>query len=250
MTALAEYETRVRALCLGDEPAPGSAAQLGDDEWRWFRYRRMVRRRLFDVVEHAFPRFEAAVGRQTLETLFDRFLEAGGPRSPFLRDVPGELLDWLVRTDAAGDVSTASMDLARYEWARLEASYAADGPIPEAGSELSMTALPVLLRAHRLLGLSHAVQRTDSEGLAPEPTFLCVYRDPATSEVKTLELSPAAHALLERLARGDTTLASAIESAAARVGAPLDRGFLEATSAVLADFVERGLLLAAVPGAS
>jgi hypothetical protein len=204
----------------------------------------MVRRRLFDVTAHAFPRFEGALGRHQFEALFDRFLEAGGPGSPFVRDAPGEFLASLEASEAVKGVPASSMDLARYEWAHLATSYAADGPRAENSSDLHMAGVPALLHARRLLALSYPVHRIDRDApLEPEATFLCVYRDPETHEVKTLELSFAAYALLQQIELGECALKMAIEKAAARVGATLDRPFLEATSAVIADFVERGLLM-------
>lgn len=242
-SALTDYEQRVRALCLGDEPAPDVVAPLGDGSWRWCRYRDMVRRRLLDVVEQALPRFEAAIGKDGLIRLFDRFLEGGGSASPFIRDVPGELLAWLDSSGTASELPASALDLARYEWARQSTGHEADGPAPN-GTELDMSRPAALLYAHRLLALSHPAHR-DEGSASQEKTFLCLYRDPSTHDVKTLELTAAAHALLEELG-ADRPLSSAISRAAERVGAPLDRAFLEATSAVIADFVDRGLLVGGI----
>jgi hypothetical protein len=240
MPRLADHEARVRALCLREEPGPGELSPLGDDGWRWLRYREMVRRRLLDVLEHAFPRFRAALGEAPFVSLFDGFLGAGGPASPFFRDVPGELLGWL--ESARGDVPEGAMDLARYEWALQATSYAEDGTTLPSAGELDMARPVALLRAHRLLALAHAVHRDGVVPPFPETsTHLCVYRDPETHEVRTLELSPAAFALIDELAAA-RPLTVAIEAAARRAGAPLDRGFLEATSAVLSDLVARGLI--------
>jgi len=74
MPALADYQERVKTVCLGPEPATEAVASLGDEAWRWHRYRTMVRRRLLGVVEHALPRFVAAVGVEQVALLFDRFL--------------------------------------------------------------------------------------------------------------------------------------------------------------------------------
>ena len=88
----------------------------------------------------------------------------------------------------------------------------------------------------RLLSLAHAVHRDDpSSGAAtPVPTFLCVYRDESTYDVRTLELTSTAHALIDILQAGNRTLFGAIEESATREGVPVDAAFLEATSVLLA----------------
>ena len=51
-----------------------------------------------------------------------------GPRSPYIRDVPGEFSTWLERADdVAGGLPEDALDLLRFEWALRAVSYAEDG---------------------------------------------------------------------------------------------------------------------------
>ena len=73
--------------------------------------------------------------------------------------------------------------------------------------------------------------------------------DPRTHDVRTLELTAVTGALLDEIARGPRPLADVVRSAARRYDAAVDARFLDALSAVLADFLERGLLLGSLaPG--
>lgn len=122
--------------------------------------------------------------------------------------------------------------------------------MPPAGSiiDFRMDLPAVVTAAHRLLWLQYRVHgsgaRADGEAsMQRDPVVLCVYRDPRSFEVHTLELSPIAGALLSELARVERPLVDVIRSVAHDHGAVLDGAFVEALSAVLADWVERGLIL-------
>jgi hypothetical protein len=80
---------------------------------------------------------------------------------------------------------------------------------------------------------------------AREPTALLVYRD-AEHEVRYLELSPLAAAILERLLAG-STLREAVLGGCGVLGHPVDGPVLEGTAALLADLGGRGALLGAAP---
>ncbi len=104
----------------------------------------------------------------------------------------------------------------------------------------------ILSPAHRALCLDHAVHRGapgESGFGCPESVALCLYRDPKTFEVHTLELSPITGALVRELERSSEPLVRVIAAVAERHGAVVDQVFLTALSQVLADFLERGLLL-------
>src|SRR5262249_18055576 len=162
--------------------------------------------------------------------------------SPFIRDVPGELLAFLCARQGAFDLPLHAVELGRLEWAEREVLYAeddvaADGP-------LAMSQPVALTRAHRLLASRHAVHEFDAdEPRAPvvRASFYCVYRDPDSHEAKVLTLSAAAHALLEELS-ADVSLEDAIRCAAGRTDAALDRAFMESLSDLLADLSVRGVV--------
>jgi hypothetical protein len=73
------------------------------------------------------------------------------------------------------------------------------------------------------------------------PTVLFAYRDPE-HEVRYLELTPAAAAILEALF-GGATLRDAMMNASSSLGLSLDGSMLEGAARLLSDLEERGALL-------
>lgn len=245
MSALSDYESRVRELCLARAPDPHDVDTLGGESWRWLRYRRMVRRRFEETLEHQFPRAFAGIGRETFLSIVERFLATSPPRAPVLRDVGGEFSDFFLSATFFALPSYAR-DLVRLDWAERSVGYELDDDASDGVVELVMDRPAVLCRAHRLLRLVHAVHRWDSSAEAPpraEPAALCVYRERDTHEVRLLEMSGAGMALLEEIARGERTLVDAIRTAAERSDGALDLDFARATGALLVELTSRGLLL-------
>ena len=206
----------------------------------------MVRRRIHDVLEQAFPRTAALLGEASFAELEQRFFESGSLASPSLRDVPGEFVEWLrgARADEPDLVPLAVFEISTLEAAERAVAMAPDDPAEEL-APLAMDAPAVLTRAMRLLALTHAVHRSEpalGREIPREPTWLCVYRDPASLEVRTLELSAVAHALLEMLGRSPVPLAMAVRAAAESAGVPLDAGFVRALGEMLGDLSERRVL--------
>jgi len=245
VSALSDYEARVRELCLAAAPDPRDVDALGGESWRWLRYRRMVRRRFEETLEHQFPRSFAGIGEETFRAIVERFLAASPPRSPVLRDVGGEFSDFFLGATFFA-LPPYARDLVRLDWAERSVGYELDDDVGDRVVELVMDRPAVLCRAHRLLRLVHAVHRWDSNAEAPPraaPAALCVYRDRITHEVRLLEMSGAGMALVEEIARGERTLVDAIRAAAERTDGTLDLDFARATGALLAELTSRGLLL-------
>jgi hypothetical protein len=245
MLSLSDYAASVRDVCLEDEPDAERVRALGGDEWRWLRYRRMVRKRLGDTIRHAFPRLEAALGEGAFAALESGFFAARALASPFIRDVPGELLGWLEQSAAEGRVTLPdwALELGRLEWAERQVSYAEDDP-PGDLAELAMHLPVVLTLAHRLIAAEHAVHRAEpTNNRQPERrfTWLCVYREPGTHAVRVLETTAVTHALLGELARG-ASLFESISLAAERQRAAIDERFMTALAELLADLTERGVV--------
>ncbi len=242
MVSLRDYSRHLANLCLERDPGAGDLSALGGDAARWQRYRRMVRSRLADCVAAVFPRLRAAAGEACFDALVDAFFASRGLASPFIRDVPGELLAFLCLRVDAFELPPHAADLARLEWAERQVLYAED----DAGEmePLAMDRPVALTRAHRLLASRHAVHEFDADeprSPAARAVFYCVYRDPDAQEAKVLTLSAVAHALLDELS-ADVSLEEGIRRAAARTDAVLDRGFMESLSELLAELSARGVV--------
>jgi hypothetical protein len=180
---------------------------------------------------------------------FDRFLAERGPRTHYLRDVTRELLDFCepLWTDDAR-VPAYMMDLARHENVQIEVGAMQTRPQGTEPGELDLERPVRFVEATRLMRYGFAVHRLtesldDRSGPAEEPTALLVYRNPE-HEVRYLELTPLAAAILTRLLRGEP-LGGAVTGACRDGGATLDASVLEGTARLLADLGERGALLGA-----
>jgi hypothetical protein len=218
-------------------------------EWqRLGVYRRLMRHNLFEAIEIAIPRVVARLG-SVFGEYFDRFLAERGPRTHYLRDVTRELLDFcepLWRDDPR--VSSYMLDLARHENAQIEIGAMQTRPPDNVPTELTLEQPVVFIEAARLMRYGHAVHRLsdsldDRSEPSQQPTAILVYRNPE-HEVRYLELTPLAAAILERLLAGEA-LGAAITSACAASGSALDASVIEGTARLLADLAERGALLGA-----
>jgi hypothetical protein len=229
------------------ELPPGERAALAQQLVQLGVYRKLVRGTLREAIELAIPRTIARLG-SLFDEYFERFLAARGPRSHYLRDVTTELLAfcaplWLEDTR----VPRWAHDLSRHEALRIEIGAMPVGAAEQLG-ELSLDRALRFSEASRVVRYAFAVHRlSEDERDRREPeqaaTALFVYRSPE-HEVRYLELSAAAAAILERL-HGGQTLGLALREAAAALGVPLDDALLEGTARVLADLAERGALLGA-----
>jgi hypothetical protein len=254
------YQTKLRDLLLAETPLLADFSPLGGDPARWQAYRRMVRSRFYQVTAHGFERLIGVIGMERFHAMVDRFLDEAPPRSPYLRDVPGELVAFVEsawdRIHAAFALPAYALDLMRYEWAELDAGYSHEEVRPSDVVPLVMDQRAVLSPAHRLLQLDFAVHRcpwetpegvlgTDGDDglVAPGPISLCLYRDPKTHDVETLELTPVAFAILSGIEREHASLTDVVRNASREQNVEVDVAFVEALSALLADLIERGVLL-------
>jgi len=245
------YQRTLRDVLLADDPSPADFRSLGEEANGWRAYRRMVRSRFYQTIDHAFERLIGAIGVGTFHRVVDRFLAEDPPRSPYLRDLPGEFLRFVERTYSTLSSTHAlppyALDLMRYEWAELDTAYCHQEVHPADVVPLDMHRMAALSPAHRLLKLEYHVHQMGTDGSdAPaehSPVWLCLYRDRKTHDVETLELTPAAARMLAEIARQTAPLAEIVRSAAEGERLPVDVAFVEALSSLLADLTERGLLL-------
>ncbi|MCC6669386.1 MAG: putative DNA-binding domain-containing protein [Polyangiaceae bacterium] len=213
---------------------------------RLFVYRTLIRTTLREAVECAIPRTAHRLGA-VFDEYFARYLREVGPRSRFLRDVTTELLDFCAPLWAADRrVPPWAMDLARHEAVQVVVASELAGPGNANRQPLELE-LPVrFVEAVRLMRYDHAVHRLsdalqDRTPPVTEPTRLLVYRSPE-HDVRYLELTPLAAAILERLLAG-APLGAAVVEACRAAGTPLGESVRSGTATLLADLAERGALL-------
>jgi hypothetical protein len=215
-------------------------------------YRSLVRNGLSMVVLRMLPRtrarLNAACGGR-FDADFAAFVEEKGPATHYLRDVPFEFVEWVgPRWRSDPTVPAYIPDLASHELSFFEVASA--GPVNGAIGAAAEVALERPLAFHesvRLAQYAWAVHELSSrEDDTQEPTRrdvrLLAYRDPE-HQVRWLDLTPLAAAILGRLVAG-ATLAAAVEEACRESGvAPT--AVLEDVARLLADLGARGVLLGA-----
>ncbi len=214
-------------------------------------YRSLVQNGLNAVVARMLPRTRARMnaacgGRFDVDVA--RFLGEVGPRTHYLRDVPGEVLAWAEprwRDDSS--VPPYLPDLAVHELACF--GVAAAEPEPPAhrqpGGDVLLERPLVFTRSARRLRYSwtvHELPANEADTAPPEQrdVRLLAYRDDEHA-VRWLELSPLASSIVERLIKGEP-LGQAVERACAdHTTAPA--AVAEDVARLLADLAERGVLL-------
>jgi len=223
----------------------GERAAFEADLERWLVYRKLVRNTLRNAMALAIPRTMARLG-PLFDEYFERFLAEQGPRTHYLRDVTTELLDFcapLWRTDPR--VSPWSHDLARHEALEIIIASLGEPVVPHALGALDAERGLAFIEAARVVRYDFAVHRlpageADRSEPAREAVALFAYRD-GEHDVRYLELSPLAAALVERLLAGES-LKNALVSACAATGNEPAQA-LGGAATLLSDLATRGALL-------
>ena len=216
---------------------------------RLLLYRRRVRLGLDDAIRRELPRTAARMG-EAFQRWLDRFYDEELPRSHYLIDVAFELVEWAAPRWALDPALPPWIgDLARHELVAFEgaAEPGATPPArPDGGLDLDRPVLihpAVRLRRHRF-AVHRLLEDLDARDVPDErSTSLLAYRD-AEQDVRYLELTPMAAAIVERLLAGET-LRAAMVAASAALEVPLDTAVLEGSARLLTDLGERGVLLGA-----
>jgi hypothetical protein len=146
-----------------------------------------------------------------------------------------------------------ALDLARHEALDILVGSIADAPKPGVLPELDPDRGLAFSATARIARYDFAVHRASadpSDANAPEhaATALFVYRSPE-HDVRYLEVTPLAAAILEHLLTGQT-LRQALDRATRELGVPLDAAVLDGTARVLSDLAERGAVFGAREGGS
>ncbi len=208
-------------------------------------YRKLSRATISSVVENFLPRTIARLPAGSFEREFVAWMAGPGPRSPYLRDLPQEFVQWASpRWAATPEIATYLVDLARHELVEFTVATATAATAHQAGT-FSLQSVLQFVASSRLLDYDHRVHELPSDvddRTVPkaQATSLLVYRD-GENHVRYLELTPLARAVTGRLMAG-RTVQEAVITGAQEVGQALDPDVLGRMSLLLADFAERGLV--------
>jgi hypothetical protein len=243
--SLIDVQRAAVELCCGPEPSSEQVAALGDERV-WRLYRELIRKRLLGELRIALKRTYAAAGAEPFARAFEQHLREGPPRTRFFHALVAEFV-----RDAAprfrGDPALPPYlgDLAEYEAALWTVSDLDDRAPPQV-AEFAFDRPPVLAPAQRLLALRHAVHLAASggDGYQAGEVFLCVHRRPEEKKAKTWTLNVVTFAVMQHFSRSpEATVADAVQLVAHERGIAVDQTFLDGLCTVLADFIERGILL-------
>lgn len=214
-------------------------------------YRQLVRHNVVNVVATMLERTHARLDVH-LPGAFDEavsgFLAEHGPRTPHLRDVPGEFLAWAApRWRKDERVPAWLPEYAEIELVDFTMAVAPRPAPPPPLAEVTADRALVFGDPRVIVHLEWAVHLVPAGDLnaVPEkrPIHLLVYRD-AQHCTRYLDLTPLASVILERLFAG-CPLAQAMVEACESSGHALDDAVLAGAARLLADLGERGVLLGA-----
>jgi hypothetical protein len=241
--ALIDLQRRAVEVCFGPEPQPEQLAALGDARV-WRIYREAVRKRLRSELHFALKRTRAATGEAAFEAAYAAFLAGAPPRTRFFHAVVAAFAEHAApRFAADASVPAYAADLCAYEAALWTVS---DLPDLDAAApaEFAFDREPVLAPALRLIALRHPVHEAPVEGAyAAREVWLCVHRRPEEKKARTWTCNAVAFELLQRFTRGGETVAQAVQQVAARRAIAVDQAFVDGLCTVLADFIDRGVIL-------
>jgi hypothetical protein len=247
-TAESELRAGVRAFAEARGVDGEDADAIAASPPRLAVYRSLVQNGIKTVVGRVLPRTRAhleAAARGHFGADLARFLDEAGPRTHYLRDVPGEWVAWaLPRWRADPAVPPYVPDLALYEVTAFALASAPDDP-PVAPVPVALDRPLSLARSARLLRLAWRVHEPpeDDQATAPpaqEPAHLLGYRGPGHS-ASWLELTPFAAAIVDALLSAQS-LGDAVKSACRdHETAPAD--VTADVARLLADLAGRGIVL-------
>jgi hypothetical protein len=210
-------------------------------------YRSLVRNGLSAVVLRMLPRTRARLNAARAGR-FDgdlaAFVDEVGPRTHYLRDVPAELVAWATPAWRADPAVPAYLpDLAAHELAHFAVSGAAASAL--APGEIAVDRPLAFCGSARVERYAWAVHelRGDLDATdepARRDVCLLAHRDRA-HEVRWLELTPLAAAVVERLLAGEP-LGDAVTRACTEHGARSADVSVN-VARLLADLAERGVVL-------
>jgi len=227
--------------------AEPDARAMTRDFPRLLVYRRLVRGTLRGALRATIPRTLARLGEH-FEQYFAEFLRVSPPITRYLRDLTPQFLHFAFeRWSSDSNVPPYLGDLARHEALQVEVASLLALPKGHVPAELALDAGVEFIDAVRLEHYEWAVHLLPEDEFSRElptrgPVSLLVYRSPE-HEVRYLELTPFARALLSALLTERLSLHAALLGAAESVGTALDDELLTRAAKLLADLAERGALL-------
>lgn len=219
---------------------------------RFLVYRQLVHNRLRKTTRDFITRTVARLGQERFVVDFTAFMAQQAPRSPYLRDVPAEFVQWVgPRWLEDPGVSSYLFDLARHELLEYDVRNDPRGGEAPTGLPLALDRPLRFDSACRLLRYEHAVHRLsvdENDTQVPEAgvVHLLAYRD-GKHKVRYLELTQLAAAIVKRLSVDAMAVEPGLRAACDDLGVEVTDERLASAAQLLAELAERGVMLGAEP---
>ncbi|MDX2224179.1 MAG: DNA-binding domain-containing protein [Rhodospirillaceae bacterium] len=231
---LPELQRAFRDTVLGgaDRIVPFVAAHRGPLAGRIAVYRNTMQASLTDVLAAAYPVVRRIVGERFFATLARRYIAAHPPRVPQLSDYGADVADFIAAAEPLRALAYLP-DVARLEWARGEAYFAADAApldplaLAQVPAERVAQARFVAHPAARLIRSGYPIHRIWTVN---QPEVADVPAVDMTVAETALITRPARHVVTRRLGAGDAALTAALLAGAsladaAHAGEAAEPGF-------------------------
>ena len=238
--SLADLQAAFSRVCLLHEPPQGDLTTLRGDRHRWLVYRHMVRYRLVEMAGKALPRTLNEVGKERFGQVFERYLDAHGPHTRFIREVIPEFVEHAGETLAE---RPEIGELARYECSKWKAHWQPWGNVVDGVDELDFEKVPVTNPTLTLLSMNYEVVGNGNLASTTSPYFLAIYRTLEDHKVHTWKLNRTAGTLLKNWSRGNTPMSEGVRNALAELNETPSHAFIDTMSSLAAKFVDRSILL-------
>jgi hypothetical protein len=232
VTGAAPVASELQSAAVAEELAAGNDRLSPAEQLDVYREQYLLRH--LDVLREDFLTLEHALGDTRFETLAKAYLKALPSRSFSLRDLGVDLPRFVAET-APWSEDPLLADLARLEWAFVDAFDAPDAPpldlatvtaVPEDAwpsarlvLQPSVQRLALRYPAHEARLAVRSGEPSAAEAMKrppPTPTYVVLFR--GAERLQCLAIDPDAYALLDELARG-TALGDACERVATASGA-------------------------------
>jgi uncharacterized protein len=209
-------------------------------------YRRLVYNNIESFLLSCFPVLRKVLGTRRWRRLVRTFLAIHRSRSPFFRQIPDELIQFLqTECTSLADYPEFMLELAHYEWIELALSISIivpdwEGIDPE-GSLLEQR--PVLNPVLANLCYRWPVHRIGPRArIMPVETYLLVFRD-TSDQIRFTEINAFTARLVRLLETTEYTGQTALEIIAAESRHPSPEVVIQGGLEIMLDFRARGALL-------
>ena len=226
-------------------PRPAGVA-----ERRMKVYNDLLFNNVSNLVSSCFPVARSILGERKWQQLVREFFATHRCRSPYVRQVPEEFLQYMQERDSGGREPDFLIYLLHYEWVELAVDISpkeADADAIDPAGDLC-TGRPVLAPSHMLLSYPYPVHRI-GKGYQPtlgqqEQTYLLVFRD-SDDEVRFIVLNPVSARLLSLIEAGSLTGDEALAQVVEELQHPDPAVALAGGQAMLEDLRNEGAILGA-----